>query len=270
MPIAIQLAHAGRKASTHVPWQGGQCIPTDQGGWKTSAPSAIPYDQQESAPIALDQAGLQRVLEAFVESSKRAYKIGIDAIEVHAAHGYLLHQFLSPLSNARTDQYGDSLENRMRFPLEVFSAIRAAVPPTMPVGIRLSATDWVEGGWDLEQSIVFAQALRERDCAFIHVSSGGMSPKQEILLGPNYQVVFADRIRSATHLPTIAVGLITDAEQAEAIIVEGKADMVALARGMLFDPRWPWHAAAQLGAQVEAPKQYLRSQPRALKNLFLE
>ena len=268
IPIAIQLAHAGRKASSHVPWEGGQLIPVAQGGWPTLAPSALAYASDEAPPLALDQAGLQRVLQAFVSSAQRAHRIGIDAIEIHAAHGYLLHQFLSPLSNARTDEYGGSLENRMRFPLAVFDAVRAAMPAEMPVGIRVSGTDWVEGGWDIEQSVVFGHTLRQRGCAFIHVTSGGLSPHQKIPIGQNYQVSLAEKIRRETGLPTIAVGLITEPEQAEAILVEGRADMVALARGMLFDPRWPWHAAAKLGAQVEAPPQYWRSQPRGLSSLF--
>jgi 2,4-dienoyl-CoA reductase-like NADH-dependent reductase (Old Yellow Enzyme family) len=208
------------------------------------------------------------VRDAFVAAAKRAQRLGIDAIEVHAAHGYLLHQFLSPLSNRREDRYGGSLENRLRFPLEVFEAIRAAFPAGKPVGVRVSATDWVDGGWDIEQTVAFAQALKQRGCDFIDVSSGGLSPLQTIPLGPNYQVPFAARIKAETGMPTIAVGLITEAQQAEDIIASGQADMVALARGVLYDPRWPWHAAAQLGAQVDAPPQYWRSQPRELKNLF--
>jgi 2,4-dienoyl-CoA reductase-like NADH-dependent reductase (Old Yellow Enzyme family) len=203
-----------------------------------------------------------------VSAAQRADRLGIDVIELHAAHGYLLHQFLSPLSNARTDPYGGTLENRMRFPLEVFEAMRGAVPADRPVGVRISATDWVAGGWDLEQSIVFARELQRRGCDFIDVSSGGLSPLQQIPVEPGYQVPFADRIRRETGLTTIAVGLITEPEQAEAIVATGQADMVALARGMLYDPRWPWHAAAKLGAQVDAPKQYWRSQPQAHKNLF--
>jgi 2,4-dienoyl-CoA reductase-like NADH-dependent reductase (Old Yellow Enzyme family) len=268
MPIAIQLAHAGRKASTHVPWQGGKSIPSNAGGWTTVAPSALPFAEHDETPQALDETGLKRVRDAFVAAAKRAQRLGIDAIEVHAAHGYLLHQFLSPLSNRREDRYGGSLENRLRFPLEVFEAIRAAFPAGKPVGVRVSATDWVDGGWDIEQTVAFAQALKQRGCDFIDVSSGGLSPLQTIPLGPNYQVPFAARIKAETGMPTIAVGLITEAQQAEDIIASGQADMVALARGVLYDPRWPWHAAAQLGAQVDAPPQYWRSQPRELKNLF--
>jgi 2,4-dienoyl-CoA reductase-like NADH-dependent reductase (Old Yellow Enzyme family) len=268
MPIAIQLAHAGRKGSSHAPWDGGQLIPPGQGGWLPWAPSALPHAADEPPPAALDAAGLERVRQAFAASAQRAHRLGLDAIELHAAHGYLLHQFLSPLANQRSDEFGGALANRMRFPLAVFDAVRAAVPAAMPVGVRLSATDWVEGGWDLEQSLVFGQALRERGCAYIHVSSGGVSPRQRIPAAPGYQVALAERVRQATGLPTIAVGLITEPEQAEAIVASGQADLVALARGMLFDPRWPWHAAARLGAQVEVPHQYWRSQPRGLTELF--
>lgn len=268
MPIAIQLAHAGRKASTHVPWEGGHQVPVSQGGWITSAPSAVPHNPQDEAPLALDHAGLERVRQAFTLAAKRADRIGIDAIEVHAAHGYLMHQFLSPLSNLRTDEYGGSLENRMRFPLEVFEAIRASFSADKPVGIRVSATDWVEGGWEIEQCVAFAHELKKRGCDFIHVSSGGISPLQQIPVKAGYQVHFAERIRAETGLLTIAVGMITEAEQAEKIVASGEADMVALARGMLYDPHWPWHAAAKLGGQVIAPRQYLRSQPHEFKNLF--
>ena len=268
MPVAIQLAHAGRKASSEVPWCGGALIAPEHGGWLPAAPSALPHAEHEAPPAALDEAGLRRVRRAFVDAAQRAHRLGLDAIELHAAHGYLLHQFLSPLSNQRTDGYGGALEARMRFPLEVFEAVRAAVPGSMPVGARLSATDWVSGGWDVEQCAVFARALRERGCTFLHVSSGGVSPRQQIALAPGYQVPFAERLRAETGLPTIAVGLITEPEQAEAIIASGEADAIALARAMLYDPRWPWHAAAKLGAQVTVPPQYWRSQPREFKDLF--
>ena len=270
MPIAIQLAHAGRKASSAAPWLGGQSLAADQGAWPTVAPSALPHGPSDPAPLALDTAGLQRVLDNFVASAQRAHRLGLDAIELHAAHGYLLHEFLSPLANQRTDEYGGSLENRMRFPLAVFDAVRAALPASLPVGIRISATDWVEGGWDLDQSVQFAQTLAQRDCAFIHVSSGGVSPLQKIPAGPNYQVPFAARLKQAVSIPVIAVGMITEAAQAEKIIADGQADMVALARTMLYNPHWPWHAAAELGAQVAVPPQYWRSQPPQYKNLFGE
>jgi 2,4-dienoyl-CoA reductase-like NADH-dependent reductase (Old Yellow Enzyme family) len=268
MPIAIQLAHAGRKASSHKPWDGGQQVPLDQGGWIASAPSAIPHAAHELPPATLDAAGLERVLQAFVAAAERAVRLGVDAIELHAAHGYLLHQFLSPLANQRGDEYGGTLENRMRFPLAVFDAVRRAVGDRVDVGVRISATDWVDGGWDVEQSVVFANALRERGLAFIHVSSGGVSPLQKIALGPGYQVHLAEHIKRETGLPTMAVGLITEPKQAEAIIASGQADFVALARGILYDPHWPWHAAAELGATVEAPPQYWRCPPREHANLF--
>ncbi len=267
--IALQLAHAGRKASSRAPWDGGQLIAPEVGGWQTIAPSALPHGVGETPPLELDRAGLQRILDAFVASAQRAQHLGIDALELHAAHGYLLHQFLSPLSNVRTDEYGGSLENRMRFPLAAFEAVRAAVPSSTPIGVRFSATDWVAGGWDLEQSVLFARELRRLDCSFLHVSSGGLVPSQQIPVGPGYQVGLAQRIRAEVGLPTIAVGLITQADQAEAIVADGQADLVALARGMLFDPRWPWHAAASLGAEVEAPRQYWRSQPAEFAKLFI-
>ena len=266
--VTMQLAHAGRKASSREPWNGGQQIALADGGWLAEAPSALPHKEGEAAPRAIDEAGLERIRDAFVETAERAVRLGIDGFEIHAAHGYLLHQFLSPIANRRTDRYGGSLENRMRFPLDVFDAVRSAVPKHKPVGVRVSATDWVDGGWDLDQTIVLANELKRRGVDWIDVSSGGVSPLQKIALGPGYQVPFAAAVKQATGLPTIAVGLITEARQAEDIVASGKADMVALARGMLYDPRWPWHAAAKLGAQVRAPKQYWRSQPRELKNLF--
>jgi NADPH2 dehydrogenase len=266
--VAMQLAHAGRKGSSHTPWDGGQLIPIAQGGWQTVGPSAVPHKESEAPPQALDAAGLARIRNAFVDAAKRADRLGIDAIEVHGAHGYLLHQFLSPISNKRTDEYGGSLENRMRYPLEVFDAVRAAFPDHKPVGIKVSATDWVDGGWDVAQTIEFAKALKTRGVDWIDASSGGVSPLQKIPLGPGYQVPLAQALKEATGLTTMAVGLITEPKQAEEIVASGKADMIALARGMLYDPRWGWHAAAELGGQVEAPPQYWRSQPSTQKALF--
>jgi 2,4-dienoyl-CoA reductase-like NADH-dependent reductase (Old Yellow Enzyme family) len=266
--VAMQLAHAGRKGSSHVPWDGGQQIPVAEGGWVTDAPSAVPHKEGEAAPQALDTAGMVRVRDAFVAAAKRAERLGIDALEVHGAHGYLLHQFLSPISNRRTDQYGGSLQNRMRYPLEVFDAVRAAFPAQKPVGIKVSATDWVDDGWDLAQTIEFAKELKARGVDWIDVSSGGVSPLQKIPLTPGYQVPFAKAIKQATGVTTMAVGLITEGKQAEAIVASGEADMVALARGMLYDPRWGWHAAAELGGEVDAPPQYWRSQPSTQKALF--
>jgi 2,4-dienoyl-CoA reductase-like NADH-dependent reductase (Old Yellow Enzyme family) len=269
IPIALQLAHAGRKASVEVPWKGGKQIPPDApNGWQTVAPSALPFSAGERPPEALHRDGLKRVRTAFVDAARRAERIGIEAIQLHAAHGYLLHEFLSPLSNRRDDEYGGSLENRMRFPLEVFDAVREAVSPDLPVSIRLSGTDWVEGGWDIEQTIELARALDSRGCAAIHVSSGGLDPAQRIPIGPSYQVPLARAVKQATPVPVIAVGLITEFEQAEAIIGTGDADFIALARAILYDPRWPWHAAAHFGARVKAPNQYLRSQPRQYRDLF--
>jgi NADPH2 dehydrogenase len=267
--VAMQLAHAGRKGSSYRPWEGGQQIPlgTD-GSWQTVAPSAVPHKEGEAAPTALDAAGLARIRDAFVASAKRAERLGIDALELHGAHGYLLHQFLSPVSNKRTDQYGGSLENRMRFPLDVYDAVRAVFPDRKPIGMRVSATDWVEGGWDVAQTIEFAKELKKRGVDWIDVSSGGVSPLQKIPLGPGYQVPLSQAVKEATGLTTIAVGLITDAKQAEDIVASGKADMVALARGMLYDPRWGWHAAAELHGEVSAPPQYWRSQPSTQKALF--
>jgi len=267
--IGIQLGHAGRKASTEVPWAGGQQIPPDQThGWQTLAPSAVPFAAQSHAPEALDDAGLRRIRDAFAAATRRAARLGLDFIQLHGAHGYLLHQFLSPLSNQRTDQYGGSLENRMRFPLEVFEAVREAFPEDRAVTMRVSATDWVDGGWDLEQTIAFAQALEARGCDAIHVSTGGLHPAQKIPVGPSYQVPFARAVKQAVSMPVVAVGLITSPEQAEAIVATGDADLIALARAVLYNPRWPWHAAAELGATVLAPKQYLRSQPSKHRHLF--
>lgn len=267
--LAIQLSHAGRKASSRAPWDGGSQIRSSEpGGWRAEAPSALPHAEGEEPPQALDAAGLARVKQGFVDAARRAARLGLDGIELHAAHGYLLHQCLSPLANRRDDAWGGTLENRMRFPLEVFDAVRAAVPAAMAVWVRVSATDWVDGGWDLDSTVAFAQALKARGCDALHVSSGGVSPAQKIALGPGYQLPFARRIKTEVGLPTIAVGLITEPVQAERVIAVGDADAVALARAMLYDPRWPWHAAAALGAQVSAPPPYWRAPPREVKNLF--
>ncbi|HEU4628637.1 MAG TPA: NADH:flavin oxidoreductase/NADH oxidase [Gemmatimonadaceae bacterium] len=269
MPIAIQLAHAGRKASNEVPWKGGTPIPPgERHGWQTVAPSALPYAEGSPAPVALDRDRLARVRQGFADAARRAARLGLDGVQLHAAHGYLLHQFLSPLANRRDDDYGGSLENRMRFPLEVFDAVRAAFPADRPVSVRVSGTDWAEGGWDVEQTVAFARALEARGCAAIHVSSGGLTPHQRIPVGPSYQVPLARAVKEATGMAVVAVGLITDFDQAEAIVGTGDADLIALARTILYDPRWPWHAAAHFGARVKAPPQYLRSQPRRHRDLF--
>nr|WP_051012898.1 NADH:flavin oxidoreductase/NADH oxidase [Gallaecimonas xiamenensis] len=269
MPVGIQLAHAGRKASCARPWDGGGAIaPGQANGWQTVSASALPFMDSDPAPNALDQAGIDAIVAAFVDAARRADRLGLDLIEIHAAHGYLLHQFLSPLANQRSDQYGGSLENRMRLVLQVFDAVRDAVGKDKAVGVRISGTDWVEGGWDLTQSLTLAKALDARGCDFIHVSSGGLSPAQQIPVGPNYQVPLAEAIKAQVTMPVIAVGLITEPEQAEALLTEGRTDAVALARGMLYNPRWPWHAAAKLGAKLKVSPQYLRSEPHEVKGLF--
>lgn len=261
-PIGVQLAHAGRKASTLPPWEGGGPA-RGADAWEPVAPSAIAYRPDWHVPRALDDAGLQKVRDDFVAAAVRAERLGIDAIELHLAHGYLAHQFLSPLANRRTDAYGGTLENRMRFPLELFDAVRAVWPERKPLGVRVSATDHVEGGWNLEETTVLAQRLAERGCDFIDVSSGGLSPEQRIEVKPGYQVPYAQAVRRASGMTTIAVGAITAPVQAEAILADGAADAVALARGFLRDPRWVWDAADELGGEAFCPPQYERGRTTA-------
>jgi len=268
MPIGIQLAHAGRKSSHRAPWEGGGQVKIAEGGWMAHAPSPLPFQPGTEAPRGLDKAGLARVKAAFRRTAERAVRLELAAIEIHSAHGYLLHEFLSPLANRRDDEYGGSLSNRMRFPLEVFAAVREVVPPHVPLGLRFSTTDYFEGGWDLEQTLAYASELKKLGCSFFDASGGGMTPQQKIPLGPGYQVPFAEAVKRETKVPTMAVGLITEADQANKIITSGQADMVALARGILYDARWPWHAAARLGARLHGPKQYLRAPPAAAKDLF--
>lgn len=259
--IGVQLAHAGRKAACHIPLAGGRPLAEGEGAWQTVAPSAVPYAPDWPAPDALDGAGLAQVKAEFVASAQRCVRIGVDTVELHAGHGYLLNQFFSPLSNRRTDEYGGSLENRMRFPLEVFEAVRAVWPEDRPLGIRISAVDWVEGGTTIDDTIGFSQALAARGCDYIDITSGGVDSRQKIETGPGYQVGFARAVRQAVHIPVMAVGMITDAQQAEAVIAEGDADFVMLARGMMDDPRWAWHAAQSLGADTAYPDQYVRCRP---------
>lgn len=267
-PMGIQLGHAGRKASSEVPWRGGQLLPAgDARGWQRLAPSARALSADEPAPAALDARGMKRLREAFVASARRAARLGFATVQLHFAHGYLMHQFLSPIANGRTDAYGGALENRLRYPLEVFDAVRQAWPDR-PLGIRVSATDWMEGGWDLAQTVELARRVQALGCDWIDVSSGGISPAQKITVGPGYQVPFARAVREATGLPTSAVGLITDAQQAEGIIAGGDADLVSLARAMLWHPHWPWQAAVELHADVVAPPQYWRSAPRGAQAVF--
>ncbi|MGV1016256.1 MAG: NADH:flavin oxidoreductase/NADH oxidase [Fluviibacter phosphoraccumulans] len=269
MPLGIQLAHAGRKASSVIPWQGsGPISSEDPRGWTPVAPSAIPFLEDQRPPIALSHDELNIIKKAFVTASIRAVRIGIQLIEIHAAHGYLLHQFLSPLSNHRSDSYGGSLENRMRFPLEVLTAVRNAVPAEIPVGVRISATDWINGGFDIPESIIVAKQMELAGADYIHVSSGGLATNQQIPIGPAYQASLAKAIRAQVNVPVIAVGLINEATQAETILQDGDADCIALARAMLSDPHWPWHAAEKLGAQIQAPPQYWRSEPEHKKRVF--
>ncbi|RMF37156.1 MAG: NADH:flavin oxidoreductase/NADH oxidase [Alphaproteobacteria bacterium] len=255
--IGLQLGHAGRKGSAERPWEGGGSLPT--GGWITDAPSAVPFDESWQTPRALDADGLARIRTAFAAAARRALDIGLDALELHMAHGYLLHEFLSPLSNRREDTWGGSFEHRIRFPLEVFAAVREVWPGDRPLGVRVSATDWVEGGWNVEETIGLARRLQQAGCDMIHVSSGGLSPLQQIPLGPGYQAALAAEIRRAVGMPVIAVGLITEPIQAETMVRSGQADMVALAREFIRDPRWTWRAAKALGASSSVPPQYRRA-----------
>jgi len=265
--IAMQLGHAGRKASTQRMWEGDN-QPLAEGNWPLVSASPLPYFPHSPVPRELSAAEMRTVVADYVRAAKLAEDAGFDLLELHMAHGYLLASFISPLTNRRSDGFGGPLANRMRFPLEVFDAVRAAFPAARPVGVRVSATDWLDHGWDLEQTIAFARQLAERGVDWIDVSSGGISPHQKIVLGPGYHVPFAAAIKRTTAVPIIAVGLITTAAQAEEIVGSGKADMVALARAMLFNPHWPWQAAAELGATVEAPPQYWRSAPADHPGLF--
>jgi 2,4-dienoyl-CoA reductase-like NADH-dependent reductase (Old Yellow Enzyme family) len=259
-PIGIQLAHAGRKASTYPPGPKGMgALKPEDGAWQTVAPSAIPYTDGWHTPQALDRAGLARVRDEFVAAARRAVRLGLDEIELHMAHGYLMQQFLSPLSNRRNDEYGGDLAGRMKFPLEVFAAVRAALPTDMPLGARINATDWAAGGWTIDEAVIFARELKSLGCDFVCVSSSGSTPAQQIPVAPLYQVPFAKRIRAETGIVTRAVGLILTPQQAEEIVADGAADMVALARAELDDPRWAWHAAKLLGADAAYPIQYRRA-----------
>ncbi len=257
---AIQLAHAGRKASSAAPWKGGKALAPGAGAWTTLASSALAFGHFP-LPRALRREELPDLVEAFRAAAVRAREIGFEVVEVHMAHGYLLHNFLSPLSNARADDYGGSLENRARLPLEVVRAVRAAWPEHLPVLVRISATDWKAGGWDLEQSVQLARWLKEAGADMVDCSSGGLAADAQIPAHPGYQVPFAAAIRRAAGIPTVAVGLITEAVQAEQILALGEADAVAIARASLRDPHWPLRAAAQLHAETPWPAQYERGKP---------
>ncbi|HEU4669147.1 MAG TPA: NADH:flavin oxidoreductase/NADH oxidase [Dyella sp.] len=255
----VQLAHAGRKASAQRPWDGGGSLGADEGAWPTVAPSAVPFDAGWHVPAALDEAGIARVVEDFRAAARRALDAGFQLVEVHAAHGYLLHQFLSPLSNRRTDGYGGSFDNRTRLLREVVAAVRGVWPAELPVWLRISATDWAEGGWDVDQSVALARQVRELGVDLIDVSSGGVVPGVRIPVEPGYQVPFARRIRAEAGIATGAVGLITEPEQAAAIVADGAADVVLQARESLRDPYFPRRAAKALGASIDAPLQYQRA-----------
>lgn len=258
----IQLAHAGRKASTQTPWAGGKPLQPQEGAWQTFAPSALPFDKDWHTPKAMTAEEIEKVTQDFEQATKRAVEAGFEVIELHGAHGYLLHEFVSPLSNHRTDSYGGSLENRMRFPLEVAKRVRAILPANFPLFVRISATDWADGGWDLEQSIVYARELKKLGVDLIDCSTGGNVAAAKIPIGPSYQVPFAEGVRKGADIPTGAVGLITEAKQAEEILTSGKADVIIMARELLRDPYFPLHAAHELGETVKWPKQYDRAAPR--------
>ena len=257
----IQLAHAGRKASHARPWDGGQLIASSESGWQTLAPSAIPFKPNTEAPSALTIEGIRQVIRDFKSAAERALQAGFKLIEIHAAHGYLLHQFFSPLSNFRTDEYGGSFKNRVRLLLEIVDAVHSVWPATLPVIVRISATDWVTGGWDMDESVQLCFLLKEKGIDLVDTSSGGLSTLQQIPLSAGYQVPFATRIKKETGLLTGAVGLITTAQQAEDIVAQGEADLVLLARELLRDPYFPLHAAHQLEEQVHWPLQYERAKP---------
>jgi 2,4-dienoyl-CoA reductase-like NADH-dependent reductase (Old Yellow Enzyme family) len=268
VPVGIQLSHAGRKASSRRPWEGGGLLAADEGGWQRQAPSPIATKDGDPPPQSMSLRDMDAVIAHYCDAAARAKRIGFDCIELQMAHGYLMHQFLSPLSNARSDAFGGSLDNRMRFPLAVFEAVRQTVGNDFPVGVRVSATDWVEAGWDIEQTATFALALEAASCDFIDVSSGGLSPKQRIVAKPGYQVEFAAHLKAVLGIPVISVGMINEARQAEEIVQQGQADLIAIARSALYDPRWPWHAAAALGASVQAPPQFHRCLPAGSPDIF--
>jgi len=259
--LAMQLAHAGRKSSILPPWMGGNALPEDHPeAWVRRGPSAVGFGAFPP-PLPMTRADMDEVRDAFLQATRRCIRLGFDVLELHAAHGYLMHSFLSPLSNQRNDEFGGDRAGRMRFPLELLEAVRALWPAEKPLGVRISATDWMPGGWDLEDSVAFCRELAQRGCDFIDVSSGGAHPDQQITVGPGYQVPFAERIRQEAGLPVMAVGNITEAAQAEAIVKEGRADMVALARHHLYDPHFTWHAAEALGGEPHYPPQYARCHP---------
>jgi 2,4-dienoyl-CoA reductase-like NADH-dependent reductase (Old Yellow Enzyme family) len=255
----IQLAHAGRKASTRRPWEGGGTIPVSEGGWQPVAPSPVPFRAEDPPPAELTRAGIGELIDAFAAAARRALDAGFQVVEIHGAHGYLIHEFLSPLSNFRSDEYGGSFENRIRLALEVTQAVRTAWPAELPLFLRISAADWAEGGWTLEESVELARRLKALGVDLVDCSSGGLVMHQKIHVAPGYQVPFAERIRSEAGIATGAVGMITTARQADEILRSGRADLVLLAREFLRDPYFPLHAARELGVEPQAPRQYTRA-----------
>lgn len=254
--IAVQISHAGRKASGRAPWVGGY-LSKEEGGWEAVAPSALSAGENSPVPREMLPGGIEAIIQAFANAAERAQKAGVDAIEIHMAHGYLLHQFLSPISNQRTDCYGGSFENRIRLPLAVFDAMKKAAPD-VELGVRVSATDWIEGGWNLKETLDLLEELKKRGCAFVDVSTGGLHDSQKIPISYGYQLPFARAVRQHTGLPTIACGLVKDARQAESVLVEGTADLVDVGRQMLLNPHWGWQAALELNEKVGFPPSYVR------------
>jgi 2,4-dienoyl-CoA reductase-like NADH-dependent reductase (Old Yellow Enzyme family) len=266
--LGVQLAHAGRKGPQMPPGAGGKPILDGPDAWTPEAPSAIPYDEGWPVPKAMTKDDIKRVIGEFAAAAKRVDRIGYDVIELHGAHGYLGHQFLSPLSNQRTDEYGGSTENRMRFLIEMYEAVRAVWPQDKPIGMRVSATDWVDGGWTPEETVLLAKELKTRGLDYMDVSTGGLSPKQKIPLSPGYQVPFAEQVKKATGIVTMSVGLITDARQAEDILQAGKADLICIGRGALYDPRWAWHAAEELGDETAYAPKMMACHPKLRPQIF--
>jgi 2,4-dienoyl-CoA reductase-like NADH-dependent reductase (Old Yellow Enzyme family) len=263
--LGIQLAHSGRKGSAHAPVQGGKPLAADENPWTTLAPSALPFGPGWPTPAALTREGLKEVKQQFVDAARRAARIGFDLAELHAGHGYLLHEFLSPLSNRREDEYGGATRNRIRFPLEVFEAVRAVWPADRPVGLRVSATDWVEGGWTPAETVILAKELKALGCDFMDVTSGQLDPRQQIPFAPGYNVPFAEKVKKETGIAVMAVGMITRPHQAEEIVAGARADLVAIARAMMDDPRWAWHAARELGTETAYAPNYIRCSPAQWK-----
>lgn len=259
--FGVQLCHGGRKASAREPWDGGGPLPVSDGGYEAVAPSAVPISEAWPAPTPLTSETIADVIQAFADGAKRAHRAGARVIEIHGAHGYLIHQFLSPITNRRNDSYGGDLPNRMRFAIDVYDAIRAVWPDDLPIGIRVSATDWIEGGWDVADTVELAKALEARGCDYMHVSSGGLDSAQRITVGPGYQTTFAATIKAAVDMPIITVGQISNAHQAETILHTGQADMIALARPVIFNPHWAMQAAYELGEAIPYPRQYERGNP---------